>query len=62
MPKREDTTRDGYHTMPETCPHGHWVGLRCDECEKVRLGRRDLFADVVWLDNREKRRRSGESK
>lgn len=50
MPKREDTPRSGYEPIPETCPHGHWVGLYCGQCAIAASERlsKDIFANVVW--------------
>jgi len=49
MPKREDTTRQGFKPIPQSCPHGHWIGLHCSECDKQKL--KIVFKKVVWPNN-----------
>jgi len=48
MPKREDTPRQGYEPIPKACPHGHWIGIRCEQCENEKQKCEDIFTNVIW--------------
>ncbi len=46
MPKREDETYLNKEPV-KTCPHGHWVGIKCEKCTEFKKPK-DIFKDVIF--------------